>query len=92
MFSDCTGLTIQVPSGEEPGARGVAILAGVACGVYKDIADAIRSVIQIERVHHPNPDATRKYQRIYPLYQQIYQDNQRSWWDRHNMMQGFPES
>ncbi len=86
MFSDCIGHTILVPSGEELGARGVAILAGIACGVYWDLDDAMGQVIRIERQHEPNPEATEKYQQIYNLYKKIYGHVMDDWWERHRLL------
>ena len=86
MFADCTGRTILVTSGSELGARGVVILAGIACGVYKDLPDAIQSVIHIEREHQPDPKATAKYQEVYKLYKRIYQHVSEDWWERHHML------
>jgi sugar (pentulose or hexulose) kinase len=84
MFADCTGRTILVTSGTELGARGVIILAGIACGVYKDLPDAIQSVIRVEREYHPDQKASEKYQEIYKLYKSIYQHVSGDWWERHN--------
>ena len=59
MFADCTGRKILVTSGSELGARGVVILAGIACGIYKDLSDAIQSVIHVEREHTPDLTSDR---------------------------------
>ncbi len=86
MLSDCTGRTILVPSGDELGARGVAVLAGIACGVYRDLQDAMQQVIRVERRHDPNPEATPKYRRIYELYKKIYEHVMEDWWERHRLL------
>jgi sugar (pentulose or hexulose) kinase len=86
MFADATGRTILVPEGEELGARGVAVLAGVACGVYSDLDDAMRQTIQIERRHDPDPAAHEKYAKIYELYRHLYQHVQDDWWERHRLL------
>jgi sugar (pentulose or hexulose) kinase len=86
MLADATGRTMLVPEGEELGARGAAMLAGVACGIYTDIPDAMQQVIQIERQHNPDPNATEKYHRIYELYRHIYSQLSDAWWQRHHML------
>jgi xylulokinase/L-xylulokinase len=86
MFSDCTGRTILVPTGDELGARGVAVLAGIACGIYRDLDDAMKQVIRVERRHEPNPEATEKYQQIYELYKKIYEHVMDDWWERHRLL------
>lgn len=86
MFADCTGKQIIVTSGKELGARGVVILAGIACGIYQDLEDAMKSVIRIERVYVPNQENSEKYQRIYELYRKIYTHVAEDWWDRHRLL------
>ncbi len=86
MFADATGRTILVPEGEELGARGVAVLAGVACGVYADLDDAMRQTIQIERQHTPDPAAHEKYAKIYQLYRHLYEHVMDDWWERHRLL------
>lgn len=87
MFADCTGKEILVPSGRELGARGVVILAGIACGIYEDLDDAMKSVIHIERKYTPNQSDRKKYQNIYELYRQIYKHVAEDWWERHRLLQ-----
>lgn len=86
MFSDCTGRTILVPSGDEMGARGVAVLAGIACGVYEDLDHAMHQTIRIERAHKPNAEAHEKYMQLYSLYQSIYEQLAGPWWERHELL------
>jgi len=86
MFADCTGKTILVPAGIELGARGVAILAGIACGIYKHLGEAMHSVIRLEKSYSPDPAATQKYQDIYELYKRIYQHVGEDWWQRHHLL------
>jgi len=87
MFADCTGKNILVPSGKEFGARGVVILAGIACGIYQDLFDAMKSVVHIERTYIPDKKNTEKYQCIYELYRRIYMHVAEDWWERHHLFQ-----
>jgi len=91
MFADCTGQTMLVPAGEELGARGAALLAGIACGVYEDLEEAMKRVIRIERRHEPNPEATEKYQKLYRLYKRIYEHLMDDWWMRHRLLSNLEE-
>jgi len=86
MFADCTGRTILVPSGNELGARGVALLAGIACGLYRDLKDAMDQAIRVEREINPDLGAKKKYQAIYELYKKIYQHLNEDWWERHRLL------
>jgi sugar (pentulose or hexulose) kinase len=86
MFADATGRTILVPEGEELGARGVAILAGVASGAYSSIEDAMGQIIHISREHQPDAEAHEKYLRIYELYKRLYEHVMDDWWERHRLL------
>lgn len=87
MFADCTRKKILVPSGKELGARGVVILTGIACGIYSDLSDAMKSVIRIERTYVPEKGNSDKYQSIYILYRKIYTHVAEDWWERHRLLQ-----
>ncbi|MFO7322385.1 MAG: FGGY-family carbohydrate kinase [Chloroflexota bacterium] len=86
MFADATGRAILVPAGEELGARGVAVLAGVASGVYSSVEDAMRQVIHVTREHQPNPEAHEKYLKVYQLYRRIYEHVMDDWWERYHLL------
>ncbi len=86
MFADCTGCEIQVPNGSEYGARGVAMLAGVASGLFKNLEEALQAMVRVERRYIPNLAATEKYREIYQLYQKIYQHLSDDWWERRRLL------
>jgi sugar (pentulose or hexulose) kinase len=92
MFADCTGKTILVPEGEEFGARGVAMLAGVATGIYADVADAARTVSRVRRRFEPDPGLTERYARLHDIYKGVHRHLREDWWDRFNMMNEFDEA
>jgi sugar (pentulose or hexulose) kinase len=68
MIADCTGKTVVVPQGAEFGAKGAALLAGVAIGWYKTIDDAVRRTKGIERRFVPDPVNAARYDRLYRMY------------------------
>jgi sugar (pentulose or hexulose) kinase len=86
MFADCTGRTIVAPEGEEFGARGVAMLAGVATGVYADLAEAVAAVRSVKRVHVPDQANYERYTEIYRLFRDIRDGQTDHWWRRHDML------
>lgn len=71
MIADCTGLEVQVPSGHEYGAKGVALLAGVAIGWYATLGEAMQTAIQISRVYQPNLTRQAEYTALYAQYQAL---------------------
>jgi L-xylulokinase len=79
MFSDALGLPIEVPEGAEVAARGVAMAAGIGAGVYRDYADAVAKVVQVERVHQPDPHATPHYLARFQEYKAILEAMKEPW-------------
>jgi len=57
MFADGLGLPVEIANGSEFGAKGGAICAAVATGVYPDVATAISNMVHVEQ--RLEPDATR---------------------------------
>jgi sugar (pentulose or hexulose) kinase len=86
MFADCTGKQMILTKGSELSARGVAILAGLGCGLYKNLDTAINTVIEIDKTFIPNSVNTKKYRELYTLYKNIYEHVAQDWWDRHNII------
>jgi L-xylulokinase len=81
MFADALQLPVEVVSGSEIGALGVAMAAGIAAGAYRDHADAVAQVVRIERRHEPNPDAAGPYLARYAEYKCLA-EAMRGPWDR----------
>jgi L-xylulokinase len=79
MFSDALDLRIEVPEGAEVAARGVAMAAGIGVGVYRDYADAVAKVVQVERVHQPNTQATPHYLARFQEYKTILEAMKEPW-------------
>ena len=86
MFSDCTGKQMITTKGSELGARGVAILAGLACGLYGNLDQTMDAVIKRDQTYTPNPQKTQKYREIYKLYKNLYEHVAPDWWTRHNLL------
>ena len=57
MFADGLGLPVEIANGSEFGAKGGAICAAVATGIYPDMAAAIAGMVRVER--RIEPDAAR---------------------------------
>ena len=63
----------------EAGTLGVAILAGTASGVYRNLDDAVAQLVRRKKVFYPDErlheqylDQFETYKRIYPAIKQIY--------------------
>ena len=68
IFADTIQIPMEVSDGNELGARGAALSAGIGAGVYRDYAEAIREAVSVVRVHEPNPDNTPLYLARYAEY------------------------
>jgi sugar (pentulose or hexulose) kinase len=72
LFADCLGADVTVPAGTEPGARGVALLAGVALDEYPDIETAVSEGTEVSRSYTPRPENMRRYEQWYTVYRKTY--------------------
>jgi xylulokinase len=72
MMADIMGIDIAVNNSTESGALGVAILAGVGAGVYKDVAGACDSIIKKRDSLSYNQDNKDLYEEMYKIYRNLY--------------------
>ncbi len=70
--ADMIGRPIQVSEISDATPRGAAMLAGVGVGLYEDIDAACERFRRPGRTVEPNPDATRQYAELFPIYKQIH--------------------
>jgi sugar (pentulose or hexulose) kinase len=64
VFADVFGAPVAVPAGEETGARGAALCAGVATGRYADVDEAVAETVAVERTHRPDAAAADRYRTL----------------------------
>lgn len=74
IYADVTGCRIAIPSSDTATTLGAAILAGVGIGMYQSFEDAIKETVTISRVHEPNMENYKTYQKFFELYLQLYKD------------------
>jgi L-xylulokinase len=79
IFADTLGLPIEVLAGEEFGARGAALCAGIGIGMYRTFEEAAVHSTQPEREYRPDPAATSRYRAIYSEYLQLAEAMRSSW-------------
>jgi sugar (pentulose or hexulose) kinase len=70
MIADVCGRHVVVPEGRQFGAKGAALLAGVAIGVFADV-QATATCTRPARVHAPDPAAHRRYSDVFALYRHL---------------------
>ena len=73
IYADVLERPISVPDEEQASAKGAAIHAAVAAGVYPDIhAAAKRMATKSKKVYRPNRKSTKAYEPIYRDYVQLH--------------------
>ncbi|WP_311173999.1 FGGY-family carbohydrate kinase [Halobellus ordinarius] len=82
LFADCLDAEIAVPAGEEFGARGVALLAGVGAGAIDDLEDTVRETTTYESVNEPRETSVPIYDEWYETYRETYEGMRDLWQTR----------
>ena len=72
MQADIFGKRVVTLSAEQGPAYGVALLAAVAGGAYKDIGEACAAVLKVKSEIKTDAKARRDYNAALPLFQQLY--------------------
>jgi L-ribulokinase len=72
LYADVLGTPIRVADSAQPGAKGGAIFAAVASGVYDDVYKAAEVLAdQCETVYVPREDNRRTYDALYEEYRRL---------------------
>ena len=72
ILADVTGKEIRIPVVKEATSLGGAMMAGVGAGIYNDIEEVAKQLVQWERTVEPNRENFVKYQEIKEQWQEIY--------------------
>ncbi|MDR0287689.1 MAG: xylulokinase [Clostridiales bacterium] len=72
MQADMFDTDIVTINSSEGGALGVALLAGVGTGIYKNIQEACETVIKTVGRTKPNPENRGAYLKNYEIYKELY--------------------
>ncbi len=70
--ADVFGRKVVRLGSEEGAAFGVALLAAVGAGAFKDIREACAATIRVVSETAPNRKAAKYHDRAFPVYQQLY--------------------
>jgi L-xylulokinase len=79
MFADTIQVPMEISDGNELGARGAALSAGIGAGIYSDYAEAVREAVSVVRVHDPIAANTPLYLARYAEYQRLTRVMQEPW-------------
>ncbi|CAG0937221.1 L-xylulokinase [Thermoflexales bacterium] len=79
MFADAIQVPMEVSDGNELGARGAALSAGIGAGIYRDYAEAVQAAVSVVRVHEPIAASTPHYLARYAEYRRLIDAMQTPW-------------
>ena len=69
MMADCLQIPIQTISGSQIGAKGAAIGAGVACGIFKNLEEGVERMVNLGKVYEPRKEYAEIYKKKYERYE-----------------------
>jgi xylulokinase len=70
--ADVFGQKVVTLNAEEGAAYGVALLAAVGGGAFRDVREACRAAIRVVKETSPNRAAQKYYNGAFPIYRQLY--------------------
>jgi L-xylulokinase len=79
MFADTIQVPMEISDGNELGARGAALSAGIGAGIYCDYTEAVRAAVSVVRIHEPNPENTPLYLARYAEYERLIHAMREPW-------------
>lgn len=71
LVCDMVGTPIAIPKGSEYGAKGAAINAAVATGIFSSYQEAVDSMIAIDREYAPTASVKQQFDDLYGLFLEI---------------------
>lgn len=72
LKADMMGRKVTAMCVSEAGTLGVAILAGTASGMYKNIGEAVKNVVKIKKQFYPDKKNHEIYMEKFQTYKKIY--------------------
>ncbi|MDO5146633.1 MAG: FGGY-family carbohydrate kinase [Eubacteriales bacterium] len=85
MIADVMRMPVYIADGQELGAKGCAIMAGVQLGMFEDYNEAIEKMCHVTCIYEPRANHSDKYDLIYELYRMIREVNVPLWDKRHQI-------
>ena len=73
MMSDVLQIPIETLEGGEPGAKGAAMGAGVACGIFTDLEEAVEQMVHIGKMYRPRTEYKEIYAKKFQRYETALQ-------------------
>lgn len=91
ILADALGCPVTVAAGEEYGAKGAVMTAGIVTGVYASYADAVARTVQPAHSYQPTPAATADYAVLLQVYRSVRTAMLPVWEERSKLLQRFTD-
>ncbi len=85
MIADVLGSKVSVPSGDEQGAKGAALMAGISQGIYAGYEEAVAAACSFRHTYEPRTEMMERYDLLYTLFKKLRMNNDEVWNMRHNI-------
>ena len=72
ILANVLGIPLDLPATDQGPGYGAALLALVACGRYRNVAEVSRAMLHIQATVQPDPELTALYDARYAEFKQIY--------------------
>jgi xylulokinase len=72
IMANALGIPLEIPQTEQGPGYGAAILAGVACGTWKDVNEAAERLVRIKETDEPEPELSARYTECYQKWHSLY--------------------
>ena len=73
MKANVLNIPITALETVDAGTVGSAMLTGVAAGLFKDLDEAAKVMVQEREVYNPDPQRHAQYMKIYERYRRMYE-------------------
>lgn len=70
--ADIYGMPIYTMKVQQGGNLACGMLAAIAAGLYRNVEEAEKQFIQVDKVYYPDPDRKAYYDRMYEKYKLLY--------------------
>jgi L-xylulokinase len=81
IFADALAMPIESIAARELGALGCAVIAGVACGAFSGLGEAVREMVHVAGRHEPTPRGVEASRRKYGRYRRAVEALSAFWSD-----------
>lgn len=92
LMADVTGKTLKTSRATEFGARGAAVNAGVAVGLFKSFEQAVQAMLVEWEEFSPVDEHSQRYEKLFGLYRELHKALEPLWMKRARMLRNFSQS